>query len=211
MTVTEPWRSAAPAAFAAFDRVEAITRGSLDDALLVPVQTAVATLLRQPVEVNDPLLLADAESDPRVATCVRFAEQFVVDVAGIADGDRAELSGALGAAALHVRAGRLCRRCFPTADRAEGLYGRPYPPIPVEPGDLWAALKRSCESSPRVCTDPVTTEPPLRGAPRNHCRLCQSRLSVRAPTRLVIEPVPCDRRLRAQRLDIASRRWRSFH
>jgi alkylhydroperoxidase family enzyme len=184
MTAAEPWRREAPEAFAAFDRVEAIARGSLDEALLVPVQAAVARLLRQPVDGGDALLLERAESDPRVSTCVRFAEQFVVDVAGIGDADRAALSGALGADSFTFVQVVFVVDVFQRARIAlERLHGLSYvAPPAVEPGDLWTALEDFMRVVAREgALDPVTTElVRLRGAALHQCRLCQSRLSVRA-------------------------------
>src|SRR5207248_3403415 len=97
MTAAERWRSDAHEAFSAFDHVEAIAATAVDEALMFPVRSAVSRLLR-----NDDEFVRTSDGapgglpDPRALICVRFAEQFVVDVAGITDADRAMLSGALG-------------------------------------------------------------------------------------------------------------------
>jgi alkylhydroperoxidase family enzyme len=179
-----PWREFAPAAFDCFDRAEALAAGTVDAALLDPVRVAVAATLAHPAELErTPVHLVDA-ADPRATLCVEFAEQFVVDVSGVSD----ELRGALGAAlgtdtaafvqALYVvdvfQRGRMA---------LELLFDAPFGP-PLEParGDLWPTL----EEFMRVVAllhelDPVTTElVRLRGARAHNCRICQSRLSLRA-------------------------------
>jgi alkylhydroperoxidase family enzyme len=180
-----PWRAHAPAAFALFDRIEAIAAATVDAALLDPVRVAVATALAHPEEsLRTPVGAPSGTPDPRAEVCVRFAEQFVVDVSGIDD----ELRGALGVAlaadtfaftqALYVvdvfQRGRIA---------LERLFDTPYgPALAPETGDLWPVL----EEYMRVVAlgsalDPVTTElVRLRGARAHQCRVCQSRLSLRA-------------------------------
>ena len=97
MTAAERWGSEAHEAFSAFDHVEAIAAAAVDEALMAPVRSAVSRLLRNDDEIVCTSAGAQKDrSDPRALICVRFAEQFVVDVAGITDADRAMLSGALG-------------------------------------------------------------------------------------------------------------------
>ncbi len=180
-----PWQPHAPEAFELFDRIEALAAGAVERALLDPVRVAVATALVHPAEAaRTPVDTTADTPDPRTAVCVRFAEQFVVDVSGIAD----ELRGALGAAlaaetfvftqALYVvdvfQRGRIA---------LERLFDAEYGPARAPAaGDLWAAL----EEFMRVVAlgsalDPVTTElVRLRGARAHQCRVCQSRLSLRA-------------------------------
>ncbi len=181
-----PWAQHAPEAFELFDRAEALAAGAVDPVLLDPVRRAVAAALMHPEEaertpVPEP---GGAPADPRAAVCVAFAEQFVVDVSGVTDRVRAELGGALGAdtflfaQALYVvdafQRGRIALgRLFETA------YG---PARAPEPGDLWATLEEFMRVVARAdALDPVTTElVRLRGARVHRCRVCQSRLSVRA-------------------------------
>ena len=179
-----PWREHAPAAFAAFDHAEALAATAVAPGLLDPVRNSVATLLMNPVELHRSPPVADTSPDPRAAVAVCFAEQFVMDVSGITDAQRAELAAALGdemmpfVQALYVidvfQRGRIA---------LARLYGSDFGPAPPpEKGELWPAL----EEFMRVVAlgsalDPLTTELiRLRGARAHQCRICQSRLSVRA-------------------------------
>ncbi len=180
-----PWVPFAPEAFACFDRAEALAADAVEPALLDPVRVAVAAALLHPEEAaRTPVGAPGGAPDPRAAICVRFAEQFVVDVSGIDDELRGELGGVLGAdtfvfaQALYVvdvfQRGRIAlSRVF------DAEYGPAGTPVT---GDLWATL----EEFMRVVAlgdalDPVTTElVRLRGARAHQCRVCQSRLSLRA-------------------------------
>lgn len=179
-----PWREHAPAAFDCFDRVEALAAAAVDAQLLDPVRVAVSTALGHREELDRAPVVHGSGDDPRVAACVAFAEQFVVDVAGTTDEQRAALGAALGAdtftfvQALYVvdvfQRGRIAlERLFATS------FGAASQPAT---GDLWAAL----EEFMRVVAlgralDPVTSElVRLRGARAHDCRICQSRLSLRA-------------------------------
>src|SRR5690349_6480835 len=95
-----PWREHSPAAFDCFDHIEALAAGAVEPALLDPVRVAVASALAHPEELErTPVGGTDTEEprDPRVAVCVDFAEQFVVDVSGVTDDQRGALGTALGA------------------------------------------------------------------------------------------------------------------
>lgn len=179
-----PWREHAPAAFDCFDRVEALAAAAVDAQLLDPVRVAVSVALGHREELDRAPVVHGSGDDPRVAACVAFAEQFVVDVAGTTDEQRAALGAALGAdtftfvQALYVvdvfQRGRIAlERLFATS------FGAASQPAT---GDLWAAL----EEFMRVVAlgralDPVTSElVRLRGARAHDCRICQSRLSLRA-------------------------------
>jgi alkylhydroperoxidase family enzyme len=180
-----PWQTCAPEAFACFDRAEALAAGAIDPALLDPVRVAVAAALAHPAEaVRTPVQRPADAPEPRAAVCMRFAEQFVVDVAGIDDELRGALGTALGAdtfvfaQALYVvdvfQRGRIAlERLFDVG------YG---PALPAESGDLWATLEEFMRVVARGdALDPVVTElVRLRGARAHQCRVCQSRLSVRA-------------------------------
>jgi alkylhydroperoxidase family enzyme len=184
MTASEVWRAEAPEAFTAFDRVEAIAAAAVDEALMFPVRKAVSRLLRNDDDVVRTSGPAQPGFDPRALICVRFAEQFVVDVAGITDADRAALSGALGRETFTFVQALFVVDMFQRARIAlQRLYAvaRDAPPR-AEPGDLWAAIEEYMRVVARASAlDPLTTELiRLRGATVHHCRLCQSRLSVRA-------------------------------
>jgi len=185
MATAERWRSEAREAFSAFDHVEAIAATAVDDALMSPVRRAVSRLLRNDDEfVRTSGSAQRGRSDPRALICVRFAEQFVVDVAGITDADRAMLSGALGSETFTFVQALFVADVFQRARIAlQRLYGVPYDgPPAAEPGDLWAAIEEFMRVVSRASLlDPLTTELiRLRGATVHHCRLCRSRLSVRA-------------------------------
>jgi alkylhydroperoxidase family enzyme len=185
MTTAERWGSEAHEAFSAFDHVEAIAAAAVDDALMSPVRRAVSRLLRNDDEFVRTSGSAQGDgSDPRALICVRFAEQFVVDVAGITDADRAMLSGALGRETFAFVQALFVVDVFQRARIAlQRLYGVPYDgPPAAEPGDLWAAIEEFMRVVSRASLlDPLTTELiRLRGATVHHCRLCRSRLSVRA-------------------------------
>lgn len=184
MSAAEPWRTEAPEAFAAFDRVEAIAAAAVDERLMFPVREAVSRLLRNDDELLRTSGAAPDRSDPRALICVRFAEQFVVDVAGITDAERAELSSALGSETFTFVQALFVVDVFQRARIAlQMLHAAPYPgPPPAHPGDLWAAIEEFMRVVARASVlDPVTTELiRLRGATVHHCRLCRSRLSVRA-------------------------------
>ncbi len=180
-----PWSAAAPDAFASFDRIEALAAGAAEPALLDPVRIAVAAALAHPEEAaRTPVSPNTHPPDPRAEICVRFAEQFVVDVSGVDDALRDALDGALGAdmfvftQVLYVvdvfQRGRIAlERLFDIA------YG---PARAPEAGDLWPALEEFMRVvALQSALDPVTTElVRLRGARVHQCRVCQSRLSLRA-------------------------------
>jgi alkylhydroperoxidase family enzyme len=179
-----PWRQYAPAAFDCFDRIEALAAGSVDPAVLDPVRVAVASALAHPDELARTPVSEPVTPDPRGAAGVAFAEQFVVDVAGTTDEQRGTLGAAMGAdtfafvQALYVvdvfQRGRIAlERIFATP------YGEPLAPTT---GDLWGTIEEFMRVVALLhALDPVTTElVRLRGARAHNCRICQSRLSLRA-------------------------------
>ncbi len=180
----EPWRQHAPAAFDCFDWIEALAAGTVEPAVLDPVRVSVAAALAHPEEVARTPVADATASDPRAATCVAFAEQFVVDVAGTTDDQRAALGAAMGTETFAFVQSLYVVDVFQRGRIAlERLFAAPFGPAPAAAqGDLWAAL----EEFMRVVAlghalDPVTTElVRLRGARAHKCRICQSRLSLRA-------------------------------
>jgi alkylhydroperoxidase family enzyme len=182
--LASPWREHAPAAFAAFDHAEALAATAVAPGLLDPVRSSVATLLMNPAELDRSPPVPDATPDVRAALAVCFAEQFVVDVSGITDTQRAELAAALGDEMLPFVQALYVIDMFQRGRIALArLYGSDFGPAPKpETGELWPAL----EEFMRVIAlgsalDPLVTELiRLRGARFHRCRICQSRLSVRA-------------------------------
>ena len=183
-TTDAVWRQHSPAAFDAFDRIEALAAGAVEPAVLDPVRVAVATALGHPEELDRTPVAVTASDDPRAGACVAFAEQFVVDVSGTTDAQRAALGTAMGAdtftfvQALYVvdvfQRGRIA---------LERIFATPFGPLaPPEAGDLWASLEEFMRVvALDTALDPVTTElVRLRGARAHDCRICQSRLSLRA-------------------------------
>jgi alkylhydroperoxidase family enzyme len=123
--------------------------------------------------------------DERTSACERFAEQFVVDVVRITDDDRSALLAAMGSESLVFVQTLFVVDVFQRARIAlERLHTTQYGPmlLPPERGDLWAALEVFMRVVARSeALDPLTTElVRLRGATVHNCRLCRSRLSVRA-------------------------------
>jgi alkylhydroperoxidase family enzyme len=179
-----PWREHSPAAFDSFDHVEALAAGAVEPSLLDPVRVAVASTLGHPEELERTPVSATTSDDPRAAACLAFAEQFVVDVSGITDDLRGALGAAMGAdtfvfvQALYVvdvfQRGRIA---------LERVFAAPYGPAAAPAsGDLWASLEEFMRVvALDTALDPVTTElVRLRGARAHDCRICQSRLSLRA-------------------------------
>jgi alkylhydroperoxidase family enzyme len=179
-----PWRTHAPAAFDCFDQIEAMAAGNVDPALLDPVRAAVAATLAHPEELTRTPVTRRDPPDPRASEAVAFAEQFVVDVAGVTDEQRAALGAVMGAdtfafvQALYVvdvfQRGRIA---------LERIFVTPFGPAPSPiTGDLWPELEEFMRAVALLhALDPVTTElVRLRGARAHNCRICQSRLSLRA-------------------------------
>jgi alkylhydroperoxidase family enzyme len=172
----------APAACTAFDRVESLVDAAAPPSVLAAVRRAVAGALAHPEELVEHNRVQD--DDPRIPACVAFAEQFVVDVAAVGDDQRAALGAAMGDATFPFVASLYVTDVFQRARIAlERVFGTAWDgdPDPAA-GDLWAAL----EDFMRVVAcgdalDPLTTElVRLRGARVHQCRVCQSRLSVKA-------------------------------
>ena len=102
VTDEKPWRGTATRAFEAFDRVESIAAAALSPSLMAPVRRDVARLLRNNSDLRRTPEPDLGSLDERVPACERFAEQFVVDVAGITDDDRSALVAAMGSESFMV-------------------------------------------------------------------------------------------------------------
>jgi alkylhydroperoxidase family enzyme len=184
---TAPWRVHAPEACAAFDRVEALVDAAAPPAVLRAVRRAVAGALANPPELDrhpaDRAVTLDVD-DPRIPVCVAFAEQFVVDVAAIDDDQRGALGAAMGDATFPFAAALYVTDVFQRARIALArVFDRPWDAQPgAVAGELWPALEEFMRVVARGdALDPLTTElVRLRGARLHQCRVCQSRLSVRA-------------------------------
>ena len=178
---TLPWSGVAPDVLALFDAIEWRAQGSLDLSVQGPVRHAIAGILGTG-EVG----LSSTSADPRVGPAVAFAEQFVIDVAGMTDELRAAMTAAMGGDAFSfVQVVFVCD-VFSRARIALGrLFDTPYvmSASPVEADvDLWTLLEQFMQTVALLSAlDPLTTELiRLRGARVHNCRLCRSRRSVRA-------------------------------
>jgi alkylhydroperoxidase family enzyme len=179
-----PWRTHAPIAFMCFDRAEAVAAGAVDAALLDPVRASVAATLMHPAEHDRTPLQHPTPDDPRAPACVLFAEQFVVDVAGTTDAQRAALGAALGDATFPFVQALYVVDVFQRGRIAlERIFATPFDSAPdVATGDLWGCLEEFMRVvALGTALDPVTTElVRLHGARAHNCRVCQSRLSLKA-------------------------------
>jgi alkylhydroperoxidase family enzyme len=179
-----PWRQYAPAAFDCFDRIEALAAGAVEPAVLDPVRVAVASALAHPEELSRTLVSERVTPDPRAAVGVAFAEQFVVDVAGTTDEQRGALGAAMGADTFAFAQALYVVDVFQRGRIAlERIFATPFgPPLAPATGDLWGTIEEFMRVVALLhALDPVTTElVRLRGARAHNCRICQSRLSLRA-------------------------------
>jgi alkylhydroperoxidase family enzyme len=113
-------------------------------------------------------------------TCLGFAEQFVIDVAGVRPEDRAALSAVLGSATFGFVQ---CLYVLDHGTRLLAVVQQLFGVDPLAPAagqaavELWPALERMMTAVARLRTvDPLTAElVRLRGARVHHCRLCSSR------------------------------------
>jgi alkylhydroperoxidase family enzyme len=171
-------RALAPEPFASWDTVVASLDAATTPGRRAAVGALVASVLR--TEPPEPDSAPDA-LDPAVAA---FAEQVVLDVGSLTDGQRAAALADLGAEGfgfvqllyvtdLGTRMAAAWRQLFGTElgidDPAAGV-------------ELWPALDAFMTAvARRHALDPLTTElVRLRGARAHRCRLCQSLRNVRA-------------------------------
>ena len=159
--------------------IEAIVERDTDPALVGLVRERVTGLL-----LLGPS--ARAATSPRERAVGDFVDQFVIDVSGIGDSLRGPLFEQLGADALGfvqalyvidlgIRRREVLRRLdvpFPEAG----------PVTAPEGSELWPALLQYMRTVARMSAlDAVTSElVRLRGAAAHACRICKSRLSVKA-------------------------------
>jgi len=138
--------------------------------------------------------------DERQRACLGFTEQFVIDVGGVTEADRAALRATLGRATLgfvqalyvldasqrgRMALGRLLDTRPTGAPRPESPVDDAVAPPAMAGGgceDLWAHAEAFMRAVARCSAlDPVTSElVRLRGAGQHRCRLCRSRRSLPA-------------------------------
>ena len=158
--------------------VELLAARETDPDLLQLARERVAWLLR--------LAPAPAEpSDERLQAVSAFADQFVIDVAGITPEQRTALLTALGTDALgFVQALYVVdlgtRRAVLRPRLVDGVDDAPVEPEPE--ATLWSAIEAFMRTVARLdALDPLTSElVRLRGAAMHNCRLCRSRRSAEA-------------------------------
>ncbi len=182
----QPWRRVCPEIFEQFDVIEAIARAAVDPAIAIPVQRAIAENLRSDREINIFESALDPASDVKASVAVRFAEQFVMDVANVSEELRAELGMAFGASTFEFVQAVYVYDIFQRARVGFGrMFSAAWEHVDVdlpEGVSLWSALEQFMRSVALLNgLDPVTTElVRLRGAMVHQCRLCSSRRSVAA-------------------------------
>ena len=189
--IADTWRSLAPELFASFERIEATAYGALDPEVVAPLRRMMLSIL-----CADRHSRGDAAADSRVVALVDFAEQFVIDVAGITKESRAAMFGEAGRGALlfvqsvfvsdvflraRVALDRLAATQGSVANAVRANSVQP-DPIARTPDELWPLLEAFMRDVAQLQSlDALTTELiRLRGADVHRCRLCQSRLSVKA-------------------------------
>lgn len=182
---TQAWRDVAPDVLATFCTIEVVAGHSVAGTVLVPVQHAVAAILGIS-STNGGIVTPD----DRAPACVEFAEQFVVDVAGMSDAQRQAMMAAMGADAFEFVQALYVADIFTRARiGVDKLFSDPLGPVDAAADatgatdvELWPLLEQFMQQVALLSAlDPVTTElVRLRGARVHNCRLCQSRRSVKA-------------------------------
>jgi alkylhydroperoxidase family enzyme len=178
-------------AVAGFGGALAVLGTAADPNLLELVRRRVATLLQVPLGLIRPVSTvgaAQAAALPHWPTasmftdrerfCLGFAEQFVIDVAGIGAADRDELVDMLGGAGFgFVQAIYVLDHGFRLAVMLRQLFGGVMTTADVPAIALWPALERMMSAVATLSgLDPLTAElVRLRGARFHHCRVCTSR------------------------------------
>jgi AhpD family alkylhydroperoxidase len=175
-----PLRALRPEATGLLDVAVARAWDAVDPELLAALRTRAALLLGHPDGRRG------AAADPTVAACLEFAEQFVLDVAGIGEAERDALRRHLDGDAVTdvVRALFLVEYALRLELVSTRLFGGPAVAAPVPPagrggsasGALRDALTAYQDAAVRGdALDPVLTElVRLRCARTHDCRICQS-------------------------------------
>jgi alkylhydroperoxidase family enzyme len=200
------WRSVRPAEvvalapdpLTAFRRAVSSLAAAADPRVLGLVQARVAGLLALPQDLLPPVgpagdVRRDSVSEwpggeQFTATdrvCLGFAEQFVMDVAGVDDEARASLVGALGTDSFgFVQALYVLDHGYRLGASLQALFGgNPLADALPSPGQaLWPELEQMMAAVAALHeVDPLTAElVRLRGARFHQCRVCSSRRRVPA-------------------------------
>jgi alkylhydroperoxidase family enzyme len=168
-----PLRELRPEATGLLDVVAATAWATVDPALLAALRERAALLLGHPAGRRiDP-------DDEAVRACLDVAEQFVLDVSGIGERERAALQRHLGdRTADVVRALFVVEYALRLELMSERLFGGAGVPgpVPASPAGLRAALDDYSAAVVRGrALDPVLTElVRLRCARTHDCRICRT-------------------------------------
>lgn len=179
-------RALAPTEFEQFDLIAARAATALPSSSTQALQQLVAVLLQVP-GARRPVL---DQLDEATLAALEFAEQFVIDVSAMTDELRQPMYAAMGHQSVLLVQVLYVTDVFARARIGlANVFGIPYEPrrtAEVRSGeagdDLWAIIETFMRDvAQRNALDALTTElVRLRGARVHDCRLCQSRLSVRA-------------------------------
>ena len=185
-TNLQPWRTIAPTAFLQFDAIAATAERSVPRALFDALERLIAVLLRIPglSRPND----TPKNGGEAMTSALNFAEQFVIDVASMTDELRNAMYSEMGTETLVFVQTVYVADVFTRARIGLAkVFGTPYIPslVPedsVDAAQLWAQIESFMTTVAKLRSlDPLTTElVRLQGARVHDCRLCRSRLSVRA-------------------------------
>lgn len=176
-----PWRTVAPEIFDRFDAITATALTAIDAGVTGPIIRMIDAVLGCSTHGR-----GVTPTDARELACLAFAEQFVVDVSAITDAQRAAMTTAMGNNAFLFVQSVYVNDVFTRARLGLArLFGTVTPPVTSEaiaPELLWPELERFMASVARLDRlDPLLTELiRLHGARVHECRLCRSRVSVKA-------------------------------
>ena len=176
-----PWRTTAPEIFGQFDVIAATARIAIDPGVTGPIIRMIDAVLGISTDGR-----GASTTDARELACLTFAEQFVVDVSAITDAQRAAMATAMGNDAFLFVQSVYVNDVFARARLGLArLFATAMPPVTGEtiaPEMLWPDLERFMAAVARLDRlDPLITELiRLHGARVHECRLCQSRVSVKA-------------------------------
>jgi alkylhydroperoxidase family enzyme len=160
--------------------IERVVERDTDPALVAMVRERVSALLLVGPSTTEP-------TNPRDRAVARFIDQFVIDVSGIDDSLRGALFEHLGDQAIgFVQALYVLdlgiRRRIALERLGAAIPGAEYDVEVADDAQLWPALEQYMRTVAMMRElDPVTGElVRLRGAAAHQCRICKSRLSLKA-------------------------------
>ena len=175
------WRTVAPEIFDQFDVIAATAMIAIDAGVTGPILRMIDDVLGVSTDGR-----GVTPTDARELACLTFAEQFVVDVSAISDAQRAAMVTAMGNDAFLFVQSVYVNDVFTRARLGLArLFATAMPPVTgeaVQPERLWPELERFMAAVARLDRlEPLLTELiRLHGARVHECRLCQSRVSVKA-------------------------------